>query len=266
MINLALNSYRFLFGRKVFYKLNKFLYLCSLKGMGILNFETNRLSGEAAFIKKYLLGKKELIIFDVGANVGEYSKYIYSINPEVVIHAFEPHPQTFKKLLSNISSSQFHPNNFAVGNHVGQLSLYDYKDNDGSSHASLYKEVIEKIHKAQTTEHIVNVITLDFYLKKNKIEKIDLLKIDTEGNELNVIKGLEGYLSKRMVKVIHFEFNEMNVTSNTYFRDFWDILSEYDLFRMLPNELVKIATYSPVFCEIFAYQNLVAILKDEKLS
>jgi len=63
------------------------------------------------------------------------------------------------------------------------------------------------------------------------------------------------------IKAIHFEFNEMNLASRTCFRDFWSLLSNYDFFRLLSSGMIKIDKYSPVQTEIFAYQNIVAILK-----
>ncbi len=264
MINFIFRFYRYLFVRKIFHNLNKLLYLCSLRGLGILNYESNYLSGEGNFLLTYLKGKTNLIIFDVGANIGNYSCEVFKINPSATIYAFEPHPKTFQKLIENVQHSNFFPNNFAVGHVAGTLSLYDYEDNDGSSHASLFKDVIETIHKARSVEHKVSVITLDAFIKNKSIDMIDLLKIDTEGNELNVIKGILENLSSGRVKAIHFEFNEMNVSSRTYFRDFWNMLPHYDFYRMLPDGLVQIKSYSPVFCEIFAYQNIVAVLKDEK--
>ena len=264
VLNFIIIIYRLVFARKCFYKLNKLLYHCSLSGLGILNYESNHLSGEGKFLSSYLRGKINCIVFDVGANIGNYSAAIFKINPSATIYAFEPHPRTFQKLIVNIKNSNFYPHNFAVGHEVGVLSLYDYEDNNGSSHASLFKDVIETIHKARSVEHKVSVITLDAFMKSRSIDMIDLLKIDTEGNELNVIRGILKYLSHGKVKAIHFEFNEMNVSSRTYFKDFWDILPNYDFYRMLPDGLAEIKSYSPVFCEIFAYQNIVAILQNEK--
>lgn len=266
MVNFILKCYRFLFGRKKFYKLNKLFYQCSLRGLGILNFESNNLSGESKFLSTYLKGKNNCVIFDVGANIGNYSRKIFEISHGATIYAFEPHPKTFQKLIANIKNPNFYPNNYAVSDYVGVLSLYDYEDNDGSTHASLFKDVFNTIHKKKSIEYKVNVITLGSFIKNKSIGKIDLLKIDTEGNELNVLKGMLEYLCDGSIKVIHFEFNEMNVLSRSYFKDFWDILSNYNIYRMLPDGLVQIKSYSPVFCEIFAYQNIVAILKDEKIN
>lgn len=266
MTNFILKCYRFLFGRKIFYKLNKILFNCSLKGLGVLNYESNELSGEKRFLSDYLQRKNNCIVFDVGANIGGYSRMIFEINPTATVYAFEPHPKTFQNLIKNIKNQKFYAYNYAIGHKSagGRITLYDYEDSNGSSHASVFKEVIETIHKKKSVEHKVEVITLDSFIKSNSITGIDLLKIDTEGNELDVIKGMSECLSEGKIKIIQFEFNEMNVISRTFFKDFWDILPNYEFYRMLPDGLVKINRYEPVFCEIFAYQNIVAILKDEK--
>jgi len=261
MSDFILKCYRLLFARRVFYKWNRLLYLCSLKGLGILNFESSQVSGENAFLSMYLKGKDDLIVFDVGANVGNYSKKIFKFNPGATVYAFEPHPVIFKRLVNDVQHPTFYPNNLAVGDQAGILSLYDYENNDGSEHASLFKDVIENIHHGKAIEHKVNVVSLDAFTQDRSIGTIDLLKIDTEGNELNVLKGITGLLSKKKVSAIHFEFNEMNVSSRTYFRDFWNLLPNYAFFRMLPDGLIPIESYTPLSCEIFAFQNIVALLR-----
>ena len=64
---------------------------------------------------------------------------------------------------------------------------------------------------------------------------IDLLKIDTEGNEFNVLKGAKKLFEFNKIKAIHFEFNQMNIVSKSSFKDFWDLLNENFIFyRILP--------------------------------
>ena len=254
--------YTAFFARNLFFKLNRLLYSLSLRGMGVLNFESDTCSGELKFIQKYLPRMKNPIVFDVGANEGNYARLVRAYSKDAVIYCFEPHPATFKKLVENNKDLNTNNHNFAVGSKAETLVLYDYAASDGSSHASLYQEVLESIHKAETVKHDIPVIALDEFVSSHKIHKIDLLKIDTEGHELEVLKGLTSLISAKKIAMIHFEFNEMNVASRVYFKDFWDMLSAYDLYRMLPNSLVKIETYNPIFCEIFAYQNIVAILKE----
>ena len=201
------------------------------------------------------------VVLDVGANFGKYSKLVQHFNPSANIYAFEPHPKTYKKLCEIMQKNNFHAVNAAVGEAEGTLSLYDYAEKDGSTHASLFKDVIEGIHDAESIAHEVDVIRLDDFIKSNGLQNISLLKVDTEGNELNVLKGALESIKAGKIKAIHFEFNEMNVASRTYFRDFWSLLNNYDFFRLLPSGMIKIDKYSPVQTEIFAYQNIVAILK-----
>jgi FkbM family methyltransferase len=261
VIRIITVFYRFLFGRRIFFKFNKLLYDCSLRGLGILNYESSKVSGEESFVATCLAGKEQCVVFDVGANVGKYSSAVLRANSTAIVHAFEPHPRTYQVLVGSIRHPSFLPSNCAVGEVSGTLSLYDYLDADGSAHASLYKGVIETIHKKRSIEHKVEVISLGTYVEDKGITHIDLLKIDTEGNELNVLKGVQRYLKEGRIKVIHFEFNEMNVFSRTYFKDFWDLLPNYVFYRLLPDGPVHIESYHPVFCEIFAYQNIIAVLR-----
>lgn len=260
-MKLIISIYRFLFARAMFYRLNKLLYRCSLSGLGILNYENDSVSGEKRFLRQLLPIGKPATVLDVGANIGNYSCQILEINPAATVYAFEPHPKTFSRLCDRIKTENFHPINAAVGSEAGSTFLYDYAQEDGSSHASLYKDVIENIHKAKSVEHTVQVISLQNFVQERGIAGIDLLKVDTEGNELNVLKGLGELARQGRISAIHFEFNEMNVSSRTFFRDFWTLLPNYDFYRLLPDGMARIEAYSPVFCEIFAYQNIVAILK-----
>lgn len=255
---MVFDLYALFFARKLFYKFNKFLYALSLRGLGVLNFESDKTSGEEDFIKKYVTKIDNGVIFDVGANVGNYSKSLRKNNFQIEIYSFEPHPITFERLREVTKSLNIKCINAGVGAKNGLLKLYDYADNDGSSHASLYKAVIEDIHKAQALEHEVNIITLDEFAKDNKVDRVRLLKIDTEGHELEVLKGFEQYIRDGKVDIIHFEFNEMNVASRIFFKDFWDFLPNYNFFRMVQDGLIPVKRYNPVFCEVFAYQNIVA--------
>lgn len=258
---MFLKLYRAIFARRLFFRLNRFFYRLSLNGMGVLNYENDVVSGERHFLEMQLKGKSGCVVFDVGANVGDYSRMVFQACPQVTVYAFEPHPKTYSVLAGDVRQSNFFPVNVAAGEKEGVVSLFDYEARDGSSHASIYKDVIENIHKAKSVEHKVRVIELGAFARKQNIEKIDLLKIDTEGNELGVLKGVLDYIKSGKIDVIHFEFNEMNVSSRTYFRDFWELLPNYNFYRLLPRGMAKIENYSPVYCEIFAYQNIVAILK-----
>ena len=262
MLNKFLKLYSKIFSRKRLYKFHKLLYFMSLRGLGILNYQTFKVSGEEFFLRNYISSDRIKVVFDVGANVGGYTKRVRRHNGLAKIYCFEPHPETYKNLVKNVKEADnIELFNFGLGKSADTLKIFDYKNRDGSSHASLYKEVISEIHKSETVEHEVDIRTIDDFIRKKNIQKIGLLKIDTEGNELNVLLGANKALINSEIDIIHFEFNEMNVISRTYFKDFYDLLKDYDLYRLLQNGLVPIGHYSPVFCEIFAFQNIIAIRK-----
>ena len=188
MLDILYVVYAFLFGKKIFIRFNKFLYQLSLRGLGILNYKYDFINGENKWLKNYLKNKTQsLTVIDVGANIGNYSKEVFNIDKNINLIAFEPHPKSYVKLKDNIKSKNFRPFNLGVGNKNENLTLYDYNQDEGSEHASLFREVIEDLHKGQAVAHSIPIIMLDDFLKEQKVDIVDLLKIDTEGNELNVL-------------------------------------------------------------------------------
>jgi hypothetical protein len=142
------------------------------------------------------------------------------------------------------------------------MTLYDTANGISSPFASLYKSVVESVHHTGANEFKVSVIRLDdFYASKLKGKKIDLLKIDVEGYEMNVMKGAKKLIKSNKVKLIQFEFNIMNRHSRTFFLDFEALLSDYDLYRLLPHGLLQITSDSLLHSEIFLYQNILAMRK-----
>jgi hypothetical protein len=109
-------------------------------------------------------------------------------------------------------------------------------------------------------ESEVKIISLDVYVKENGLEKICLLKIDTEGHELEVLKGARGCLESGKIDLIHIEFNEMNVISRVFFRDFLTVLKDYIPYRLLPSGAIQL-NRSPLMTELFAFQNIIFIHK-----
>lgn len=255
------NVYVFLFARKAFYKINLLLYKLSMTGIGIHNYENDHVSGEKSFIKymKAKNGFKDGVILDIGANIGHYAIMLRKNNIKLPIFAFEPHPVTYKKLEQAASLHQFIPVKRGAGEVSTNAVIYDYAGNTGSEHASMYKEVISELRNSAVAEVNIELVSIDHFVAENNISKIALLKIDTEGHELNVLKGAGMTLAKGMIEVIQIEFNEMNVISRTFFKDIIDILPGYDFYRLLPDGLRALGTYKILDYEIFAFQNIVAL-------
>jgi FkbM family methyltransferase len=263
-MRLIIYIYTLLFARNIFFRLNRFLFKISTHGLGIGNYTNHLISGEKYFISRLVKSNnlKNGVIFDIGANKGDYSKFIRNNKVDIPIYAFEPHPSTFKVLIdSTLHLINFNAINKGLG--VTQMisKIYDYKNNEGSQHASIYKDVIEKIHNSEAKETSIEIITIDDFIDEYKISEISLLKIDTEGNELDVILGAKKSIEKGLVNIIQFEFNSMNVISRTYLKDFINLLPEYKFYRLLPFELLPIIEYNELNHELFGFQNIIAIKK-----
>ncbi len=256
--------YRFVFVRKFMYPLNKKLYKLALRGIGVMNYETPRISGEAAFMKKIFArtGDKPTVV-DVGANVGDYAAAVKEHYPQARLYAFEPHPLTFQKLASRAAQYGFVAVQQACSEENGTTKFYDYARNTGSQHASLYKDIFEQIYQDSVVEYDVSITSLDhFRAATPALDRINLLKIDTEGNEMRVLQGAEKTIRAGGIDVIYFEFNQMNVISRTFFKDIYNLLKEYEFYRLFPDSLIPMGSYDPVFFEIFVLQNVVAIRKE----
>ncbi|MEQ6331736.1 FkbM family methyltransferase [Pseudomonas chengduensis] len=259
MIDKFLYAYALIFSRKCFIKWHKFLHRISLSGLGILNYKSDRVSGESNFLKWYM-SQVSGVVLDVGGNEGRYARVVRQNNNDVKIYSFEPHPKTFPKLLANTSKINVISINKGLSSEEGTLTLYDYADGDGSTHASLYQNVLTDLHHSNAcVAHEVAVTTIDAFVDENNISQISLLKIDVEGNEYEVLRGAKETIASGKIMAIHFEFNEMNVASRIFFYDFWKLLEGYSFYRLLPAGMLEIENYNALYCEIFAYQNIVAI-------
>jgi FkbM family methyltransferase len=259
---LLFDLYAFLFSRSYLYRFNRALHHASLRGLGILNYKNVVVSGERLFMERWLSSSEATTVVDVGANVGDYSSMVLEARKDARVFAFEPHPETFKRLTARLSfAGNFVATNAACGGAPGKLLLYDHEGRSGTGHASLLPGVIEKVHGDKSNQHEVAVTTLDRFAAEHDISRIDLLKIDTEGTELDVLKGAQNLLCETRIKAIQFEFNEMNIVSRVFLRDFYELIPNYRFYRLLGHGLGPLDPYSPLACEVFAFQNIVALPK-----
>lgn len=135
-------------------------------------------------------------IIDIGAHIGISILYFKSLFPNSKILAFEPNPISFDILTENIQSNGLKDItliNKAIHAQEGFSTLYiDNSNEEWNSNSSL----LEKSWSGrENTKPIkVNCTRIDSYL--NDIEEIDLLKIDTEGTELEILNSHKNILSK----------------------------------------------------------------------
>lgn len=234
------------------------------KQNGILNYENDTVSGEDFFIKKILkrkIKKNDPIFFDVGSNIGSYSLLLRKEFPKSTIYSFEPNPYTYKKIEEEALNKNIKFYNIGLYSKSGSNFIYDYKDRSGTQHASIYEKIITDIHSSDSVEKIESTYeTLDNFCYINNINKIDFIKIDTEGSEFDVLLGSKKMLEKNCIDIIQFEFNEMNVISRVFLKDYYELLSGYDIYRLSSKCLIPMPIYDTKN-EIFKFQNIVAINK-----
>ena len=234
------------------------------KEMGVNNYGSNKETGEEFLLKSFLKTRykdQPITIFDVGANSGEYSLMLKDIFPVANIYSFEPNPITFRileektKLINNIQSFSV-----GLGSTESTMEIYTYKNDLASEHASVIKEVMVSLHQSDQVENFqVPIICLDNFCKDHSIEKIDFLKIDTEGFELEVLKGATKLINEKKIEIIQFEFNEMNIYSKAFLNDFYKILPDCKFYRLSKDKLIPLGAYNSSY-EIFRYQNIIALL------
>jgi len=141
-------------------------------------------------------------VVDVGANVGFMTGLLSRmVGPSGHVHSFEPSPTTYKKLAAlvdknNLANVTTH--NMGCSDEKTTLSL-NLTESSGNSSMRACEELHSKIKTVQQVE----VVVLDEYLG-DKLQRLDLIKIDTEGFEDRVLAGARKLL-RRFKPTIYLE-------------------------------------------------------------
>lgn len=163
-------------------------------------------------VLKHLFKEIVPVIFDIGANDGLSLEEFKNFWKDSIVHCFEPQEECWKKLedrAKKFKDSSVFINKTAVGNEQQKnVNFYSHDINTGLSgfnkvntdsldsvylnelkanqNSSDVNQYIEKLNH----QRFVDIIRLDDYIKSLNIEKINLLKIDTQGFEPEVLSGL----------------------------------------------------------------------------
>lgn len=261
MIKIFEIFYALVFSRTIFQRFFQYLYVFSLKGMGYLNYHNLTISGELNVVKNIKI-RRAPVIFDVGAaDNSEFLRHVYARFPKARVFAFEPNELAYKQLLKNKPNVLVKIYKLGMGDKNSKNILYDYSKSFSTQHARIHGGVIDKSKNQKNSSQIIKITTIDSFTKKNGIEYIDFLKIDVEGFDYKVLIGANDLIKNRRIKYIQFEFNEMCVDNRVFLSDFITLLKDYNLYRLLPTDLVPISPYRPWLSEIFSFQNILAIRK-----
>jgi FkbM family methyltransferase len=211
-----------------------------------------RKNGELRWLKE--IAPKCRTVFDVGANVGDWTAMTLSINPSLKVHCFEPCSISFNRLQERgLSGGRL--NNYGLSDSPGEATVFSFGEDAGTN--SLYKR--EGLNANQEQKEMVRLDTLDNYCEENGIQEIDLLKLDVEGHELSVLRGSLRMLSAGKIKHIQFEYGGTYIDARILLKDMFVFLQsfQYHLYKIYPKELRHIERYEQRF-ENFQYSNWVA--------
>jgi FkbM family methyltransferase len=157
-------------------------------------------------VKYFLKDRPTPLILDVGANRGQSVDQFKKAFPGAIIHSFEPSPTTYAMLSSHCKGI---PNtstwNYGVGSQPGSMPLLENTDSEMSSFLEPSEFAFEKGRTKQVTQ--VKVVTLDAFTAEHGMDFVDLLKVDTQGFELEVFKGATRLMNENKIALLLFEFN-----------------------------------------------------------
>jgi len=220
--------------------------------------------GESQMIAKFV--HQGAIVFDVGGFEGEWSALALTTKGAARSYIFEPNPDMFAQIQKNmtalIDARIVIPIQAAVSDMDGETSFCVYDEYPAMS--TMHKRLKEEMDSVGISEprliSSVNVIKLDTYCESQGIHHIDFLKIDTEGNEVAVLKGAETLITKNAISTIQFEYGKCFQDAGKTLEEIFEFLCScgYKLARVHP-EILNFSEFAPEL-ENYEYSNYIAVL------
>lgn len=229
-------------------------------GHGGIVAKSGEMKAVAAALSQAGVNTSAPLLFDVGANIGEWTLAAKQMWPDAEVHMFEPSAKHLERLgpaIAGLKSLSINP--VALGAEAGEATLY--KNAGITGLASMTKRDLTHIGLTMDLSETIRVETLDHYCVEKGVSSIDLLKIDVEGHELDVLRGGLSLLDQRKIAVVQFEFGGCNIDTRTFFKDFFDFFDHrgYALHIIGPGGRLNPVTRYREFNEQFSTTNYVAI-------
>jgi len=163
-------------------------------------------------ILKFCLKEGDIVI-EAGANNGSETLLISKLIGRGIVYGFEPIPHVFQRLKTNIEINDLQGNvkivDFALGEEdkTVQFNVFP-KDFPNQGMSSKYLELSNKINIQQKK--------LDSWVKEENLARIDFIKMDIQGAELDLLLGAEESILKFKPIIFTEADNELNMTKNLY--------------------------------------------------
>lgn len=176
---------------------------------------------------------EDAICLDVGANIGYYALNIVKSKKNAQVYCFEPDPTVFEKLNINLSLNE----------ESKRIKCFDIALSDSETIKNFYQSddqhsgcgSINVIPNQNSNVIEVKTLTLDSFLYRNNLNKVDFIKIDIEGHEFSLLQGAVLSLKVKAIKYILIEFNGEKLKTLGY--TFNDFISFFEIYEYYPVSL-----------------------------
>lgn len=207
---------------------------------------------------------RDVHVIDAGANVGRWSASMLEAarqngcSASLWLHSFEPASWTFERLAAALGDNdRVSLHQAALSDRSGTSALHLV--GNGAGRNSLHRPVASAIVAIEE----ITAITLDDYAERVALQQIDLLKIDTEGHDLAVLRGARQLIENRRIAVIQFEYNWRWIEARSFLGDAFDLLGPagYCLGKLTRQGIEAYPHWDPDL-ETFVEGNYVAALPE----
>lgn len=229
-----------------------------IRGYENINYDLHT-NGEEEVLRRLAGFVDRPVVFDVGANVGEWTRTAKRWMPGAQIHCFEIVPDTFAILRCSTGSlSGVRLNPLGLGAAEGEVRV-ELCEGD-SSRASVVALPEASGHRQVVTGRI---IPGDEYCRRAGIERVHMLKIDTEGYDFDVLRGFADMLSAGSIDVVQFEYGLWSIWTKHSLADHYEMLSGhgYRLGKIFPRG-VEFRDYVASIDEDLRGPNYLAVRAD----
>ena len=191
-------------------RINKFLKRFNVELHGISYLQSLKKgefkNNEFDFFKR-VFPSASITIFDVGANRGLKTTEFINLFPSASIYAFEPYLPLFEELEKRFQhNKKIHLYNIGISNEKGNSVFNVNTGLDTSSFLNSNKTGLNSDAQVQTIQELVlPLTTLDHVVSEEHIDRINILKMDIQGSELNALKGAEKLLIENKIDIIFTE-------------------------------------------------------------
>lgn len=237
--------------------LNDYMLKLALSARGYNNYHSSGESGEKYFIEEILSPSEPELCIDIGASTGLFSQELLSRTGADVI-GFEPNPVQYEKLalLSHQYPGRFTAEKIGIGLKYEQQALFF--NPEALDHASFMTEVnaVEYVDNSHSTQ--AQMMPLDMYCERHNINKIDFIKIDVEGLEVDVLRGAQKTIRRVRPKYIQVEFNWHQLYRGITFWSLAKLLNSYDTYQLVPGGWQKRLPGDPL-TNLFLFSNFVFV-------